>query len=178
MSTNRDLQHPHDEDWMQEALALARVAGENGEVPVGAVVVENGMVIGRGRNQPITAVDPTAHAEIAALRDAAETRGNYRLPAATLYTTLEPCAMCAGAIIQARLARVVFGACDERAGAVQSVFSILTEPSLNHRVVVTDGVEGESSASLLRHFFRARRNASAACGGTSEPASLISEEST
>ncbi|NNC23158.1 tRNA adenosine(34) deaminase TadA [Salinisphaera sp. USBA-960] len=147
-----------DEQWMNEALDLARRAGQAGEVPVGAVLVRDECVIGVGRNQPIGATDPSAHAEIGALRDAAARTGNYRLPGATLYTTLEPCAMCAGAIIQARLARVVFGALDERAGAVQSVFSVLSEPRLNHRVAVEAGVGADASRHLLRSFFRARRS--------------------
>ena len=146
--------------WMREALALARRAGEAGEVPVGAVVVCDDAIVGRGWNRPIAARDATAHAEIDALRDACARRGNYRLPDCTLYATLEPCSMCAGAIVHARIARVVYGADDFRAGGVHSIFSILDEPRLNHRVAHRGGVLAEDSAALLRRFFRARRGGS------------------
>ncbi|ROO25147.1 CRISPR-associated protein Csn1 [Salinisphaera orenii YIM 95161] len=146
--------------WMREALALARRAGEAGEVPVGAVVVCDDAILGRGWNRPIAARDATAHAEIDALRDACARRGNYRLPDCTLYATLEPCSMCAGAIVHARIARVVYGADDFRAGGVHSIFSILDEPRLNHRVAHRGGVLAEDSAALLRRFFRARRGGS------------------
>lgn len=146
--------------WMREALALARRAGEAGEVPVGAVVVCDDAIVGRGWNRPIAARDATAHAEIDALRDACARRGNYRLPDCTLYATLEPCSMCAGAIVHARIARVVYGADDFRAGGVHSIFSILDEPRLNHRVAHRGGVLAEESAALLRRFFRARRGGS------------------
>ncbi|ROO28868.1 CRISPR-associated protein Csn1 [Salinisphaera orenii MK-B5] len=146
--------------WMREALALARRAGEAGEVPVGAVVVCDDAIVGRGWNRPIAARDATAHAEIDALRDACARRGNYRLPDCTLYATLEPCSMCAGAIGHARIARVVYGADDFRAGGVHSIFSILDEPRLNHRVAHRGGVLAEESAALLRRFFRARRGGS------------------
>ncbi|WP_123592292.1 tRNA adenosine(34) deaminase TadA [Salinisphaera orenii] len=145
---------------MREALALARRAGEAGEVPVGAVVVCDDAILGRGWNRPIAARDATAHAEIDALRDACARRGNYRLPDCTLYATLEPCSMCAGAIVHARIARVVYGADDFRAGGVHSIFSILDEPRLNHRVAHRGGVLAEDSAALLRRFFRARRGGS------------------
>ncbi|MDA3922204.1 MAG: tRNA adenosine(34) deaminase TadA [Salinisphaera sp.] len=148
-----------DSDWMRLALALAEAAGADGEVPVGAVVVQNGQVIGEGRNMPIAHQDATAHAEILALRHACLAIGNYRLPGATLYCTLEPCAMCAGAIGHARIARVVYGADDFRAGAVHSIFAVLDEPRLNHRVAHTGGVLADDSAALLRSFFRARRGA-------------------
>ncbi len=143
--------------WMDAALALAREAESRGEVPVGAVVVRDGVVIGRGGNAPIAGNDPTAHAEIAALRDAARATGNYRLPGCTLYCTLEPCAMCAGAILHARIGRVVFGARDPKTGAAGSVIDLFTEPRLNHHAVVESGVRGEECASLLSAFFAARR---------------------
>jgi tRNA(adenine34) deaminase len=146
-----------DRQWMQEALRLASLAEAAGEVPVGAVLVRAGEVIGEGWNQPIGTHDPTAHAEIVALRDAAQRLGNYRLPDTTLYVTLEPCAMCSGAIIHARVARVVFGAYDPRAGAAGSVFEILTTDKLNHRVAVEGGLEAEHAAACLQRFFKARR---------------------
>jgi tRNA(adenine34) deaminase len=142
---------------MRHALLLARHAEENGEVPVGALVVQGGEVIGEGWNQPIVAHDPSAHAEIVALRAAAQRVQNYRLPDAVLYVTLEPCAMCAGAIVQARVARVVFGAPDPKGGAAGSVFSLLTGERLNHRAEVTAGVLAEECAALLRQFFVRRR---------------------
>lgn len=145
--------------WMDEALALAEHAATAGEVPVGAVVVRDGRIIGSGCNQPIGRHDPSAHAEIIALRDAAQAVGNYRLPGATLYATLEPCAMCAGAAVQARIARLVFGAADARAGAVGSVFSIPDDSRLNHRVEIAPQVRAEASRELLQGFFRARRGA-------------------
>lgn len=146
-----------DEHWLGYALQLAEQAAQQGEVPVGAVVVLNEQVIGSGWNQPISACDPTAHAEIIALRQAAQQLKNYRLPEASLYATLEPCAMCAGAIIQARIKRVIFGAYDPRAGAVGSVFNILQEQQLNHRVECLGGVLAAPSAKLLQDFFKARR---------------------
>ena len=142
---------------MQRALALARQAAAQEEVPVGAVLVRDGVVLGEGANRPIGACDPTAHAEILALRAAAERAGNYRLPGSTLYVTLEPCAMCAGALVQARVARVVYGAGDSRNGACGSVFDVLRSPTLNHRAEITGGVLAEDCAGLLRDFFRARR---------------------
>jgi tRNA(adenine34) deaminase len=147
----------NDRHWMHEALALARHAQAQGEVPVGALVVRDGAVLGRGWNSPIAACDPTAHAEIRALRAACHRVGNYRLPGATLYATLEPCTMCAGAIIQGRIARLVYGADDLRAGAVHSLFAVFDEPRLNHRVAYTGGVHADESTRLLRAFFRARR---------------------
>lgn len=146
-----------DDYWMRCALALAESAAAAGEVPVGAVVVQNGQSIGEGANAPIATRDASAHAEIRAIRQACETLANYRLPGATLYCTLEPCAMCAGAIGHARIDRVVYGADDFRAGAVHSIFSILDEPRLNHRVTHVGGVLAAESAALLRAFFRARR---------------------
>ncbi|MAS10601.1 tRNA adenosine(34) deaminase TadA [Salinisphaera sp.] len=148
-----------DRRWMQHALALARRAEAAGEVPVGAVVVRDDRLLGEGWNCPIAEHDATAHAEIRALRAACAAVGNYRLPGATLYATLEPCAMCAGAIGHARIERVVYGADDFRAGAVHSIFSVFDEARLNHRVAHVGGVLAEESAALLRAFFRARREA-------------------
>jgi tRNA(adenine34) deaminase len=150
---------PTDGDWMGEALALARAAGARGEVPVGAVVVRDGIVIGRGGNTPIAASDPTAHAEIAALRDAGRALGNYRLPGCELFVTLEPCAMCAGAIMHARLARLVFGARDPKTGACGSVVDLFAERRLNHHTTVTSGVRADECGALLSGFFAARRAA-------------------
>ncbi len=148
-------QHPV---FMARALELARHAEAEGEVPVGAVLVRAGAVIGEGWNRPIGALDPTAHAEIMALRDAARRVGNYRLPDTTLYVTLEPCPMCAGAIVHARVAKVVFGAADPRSGAAGSVFDLLpSDRRFNHRTAVEGGVLADACASLLRSFFRARR---------------------
>lgn len=148
---------PQDHRFMQRALQLARQAFEAGEVPVGAVVTVGDAIIGEGRNATIKACDPTAHAEVTALRAAAADQKNYRLPAATLYTTLEPCPMCAGAIVLARIARVVFATHDPRAGSGGSVFNLLQAGELNHRCEVETGLCAEQSANLLREFFRARR---------------------
>jgi tRNA(adenine34) deaminase len=145
---------------MREALAEARRALQAGEVPVGAVVAVDGVVVGRGHNQPIVAGDPTAHAEVIALRQAARACGNYRLTGATLYATVEPCPMCAGAALQARVARLVYGAADVKAGAVESLFRLLDDPRLNHRVRVTAGVLADESAALLSRFFETRRHGS------------------
>jgi tRNA(adenine34) deaminase len=147
-----------DRYWMGRALDLARHAAEAGEVPVGAVVVRDDEVLGEGWNQPIGACDPTAHAEVLALRTAAAQVGNYRLVDSTLYVTLEPCPMCAGAIVHARVARVVFGAGDPRAGAAGAVFNLLQSEALNHRAEVIGGVLGDACGALLRDFFRARRS--------------------
>ena len=147
-----------DEEYMREALALAAEAETRGEVPVGALVVRDGEIIGRGGNQPIVAHDPTAHAEVIALRDAAARSGNYRLPGATLYVTLEPCAMCAGAIMHARISRVVFGARDPKTGACGSVVDLFATP-LNHHAVVESGVLSEECGTRLSAFFSARRKA-------------------
>jgi tRNA(adenine34) deaminase len=152
------MDEEHDDfRFMQHALQLAARAEEEGEVPVGAVVVREGKVLGEGWNRPIGLRDPTAHAEILALRDAARALDNYRLTGTTLYATLEPCAMCSGAIIHARVARVVYAARDPRAGAAGSVFDILTGDRLNHRVEVTGGVCATAAATRLQQFFRARR---------------------
>ncbi|MCP5301195.1 MAG: tRNA adenosine(34) deaminase TadA [Chromatiaceae bacterium] len=147
-----------DEDFMRRALALAHEAQVHGEVPVGALVVADGAIIGEGWNRPIGSNDPTAHAEIVALRDAATALENYRLPGTTLYVTLEPCPMCAGAIIHARVDRVVYAAQDPRAGAAGSVFDLLpSDGRFNHQTACEGGLLAEESAELLRAFFRARR---------------------
>jgi tRNA(adenine34) deaminase len=146
-----------DDLFMRAALALAEEAGAAGEVPVGAVVVKAGEIVGRGYNHPISAHDPTAHAEVVALRDAAQRLGNYRLGGCELYVTLEPCAMCAGAIMHARIARVVFGAADPKTGACGSVTDLFAEPRLNHHAVVTPGVLAAEAGALLHGFFAARR---------------------
>ncbi len=142
---------------MRLALREAERARREQEVPVGAIVVRDGRVIARAHNRPIRLKDPTAHAEVLALRRAARKVGNYRLTDCTLYVTIEPCAMCAGAIVQARLMRVVFGASDPKAGAGGSVLSVLDHPKLNHRVEVVKGVLAEDCVSILRDFFRRRR---------------------
>lgn len=143
--------------FMQRALDLARRAEEEGEVPVGAVLVRDGTILSEGWNRPIGARDPTAHAEIVALRAGAARVDNYRLPGTTLYVTLEPCPMCAGAIVQARIARVVYGTPDPLAGSAGTVFNLLTSEALNHRAEVTAGVLQEQCAARLREFFRRRR---------------------
>ena len=154
------IQHPDADDrFMREALALAREAETHGEVPVGAVVVVNGEIVGRGFNSPIASSDPTAHAEILALREAAAALRNYRLEKATLYATLEPCVMCAGALVAARVGTLVFGARDLRFGGVRSKFQIADSPLLNHRVEVVEGVLGAEATALLQRFFHARRMA-------------------
>jgi tRNA(adenine34) deaminase len=146
-----------DDDWMGEALALAVVAQQRGEVPVGAIVVCESAVVGRGGNSPIAHHDPTAHAEMGALREAGRTLGNYRLPGCALYVTLEPCAMCAGAIMHARVSRLVFGARDPKTGACGSVVDLFADPRLNHHTVVTGGMRADECAALLSAFFSARR---------------------
>ena len=149
-----------DEVFMREALALARQAGVSGEVPVGAVVVKDGAVVGRGYNRPVASRDPTAHAEVMALRGAAERIGNYRLADCILYVTLEPCAMCAGAIMNARIRGVVYGAADPKSGACGSVVDLFAENRLNYHTTVVGGVMAEEAATLLQDFFSARRRAS------------------
>jgi tRNA(adenine34) deaminase len=144
------------EPFMRQALALAARARDEGEVPVGAVVVVSGAVVGRGSNRPIRTQDPTAHAEVVALREAAACARNYRLTGATLYVTLEPCLMCVGALVQARVGTVVFGADDPKTGAVRSLIDPNALP-LNHRFAVVPGVLGEECGALVRDFFRARR---------------------
>ncbi len=142
---------------MRAALELAEQAGAAGEVPIGAVVVREGKIIGRGYNQPISRHDPTAHAEIMAMRDAAQHLGNYRLVDCELFVTLEPCCMCAGAIMHARIARVVFGAPDPKSGACGSVIDLFGAPRLNHHTQVSGGVLAAESGALLREFFADRR---------------------
>ena len=146
-----------DEAYMRRALELARHAEEAGEVPVGALVVLNDEIIGEGWNQPIVTHDPTAHAEIVALRAAAVCMKNYRIPDAVLFVTLEPCAMCAGAMVHARIVRVVYGAADPKSGAAGSVFNLLESSTLNHRTQITRGVLAEECGEMLRKFFAARR---------------------
>ncbi|MGH9712051.1 MAG: tRNA adenosine(34) deaminase TadA [Candidatus Acidiferrales bacterium] len=143
--------------FMQAALEEARLASDRGEVPIGAVIVHEGRIIARAGNRTIADCDPTAHAEIVALRAAAQKIKNYRLLDTTLYVTIEPCSMCAGAMIQARIARLVYGADDVKGGAVRSCFSILDHPQLNHRVEVTSGVLADESAAFLKQFFAPRR---------------------
>ncbi len=146
-----------DEEWMREAIAEAREAERRGEVPVGAVGVRGGECVARGGNRTIAECDPTAHAEIVALRAAALAAKNHRLEGVTLYVTVEPCAMCAGAIVQARVDRVVYGADDPKGGAFRSCFAVLTSPMVNYRVDVTPGVLAEECAGLLQAFFEAKR---------------------
>ena len=146
-----------DADFMKMALEEARLAAEAGEVPIGAVIVHEGRVLARAGNRTIRDCDPTAHAEIVALREAARCLRNYRLAATTLYVTLEPCAMCAGAMVQARIARVVYGADDPKGGAVRTCFNVLSHAKLNHQVDITAGVLAEESAEALQKFFMARR---------------------
>lgn len=150
-----------DDDYMGIALDLAREAATLGEVPVGAIVVKEGEIVGRGCNQPIGRHDPTAHAEVMALRDAAARLGNYRIPGCTLYVTLEPCAMCIGAIFHARIGRVVFGACDPKTGAAGSVIDLFAAEKLNHHAEVVGGVRAEECGALLSSFFAARRQKTA-----------------
>jgi tRNA(adenine34) deaminase len=146
-----------DTDFMRLALELARQAEQAGEVPVGAVVVKNGAVVGRGSNAPISQQDPSAHAEMLALRDAARNLGNYRLVGCELFVTLEPCVMCVGAIFHARIARVVFGASDLKTGAAGSVVNLFNTAQLNHHARIEGGVLGEECSAVLSHFFAARR---------------------
>jgi tRNA(adenine34) deaminase len=146
-----------DIEFMREALAEAREAAERGEVPIGAVLALDDRIIARAGNRTISDCDPTAHAEIVALRAASKIIGNYRLLGTTLYVTIEPCAMCCGAMIQARISRLVYGADDVKAGAVRSCFSVLEHPQLNHRVAASSGVLAEDSAAILKEFFSVRR---------------------
>jgi tRNA(adenine34) deaminase len=146
-----------DLEAMQAALAEARAAADAGEVPIGAVAVSGGAIIARGQNSVIRTNDPTAHAEVVALREAAVALGNYRLSGVTLYVTLEPCAMCAGAMIHARIDRLVYGAADPKAGAAVSVLEVLNHPRLNHQMQVEQGILAAEAAELLRSFFRERR---------------------
>ena len=154
---NDDSTTCSDELWMEEALRIAQRALDAGEVPVGAIVVRAGKIVGRGWNRNLTDVDPTAHAEILALREAGARVGNHRLGDCELFATIEPCAMCAGAMVHARLRRLVYGADDPKAGAVQSVLQVLNHPQLNHQMEVTRGVLATRCAELLQSFFRQRR---------------------
>jgi tRNA(adenine34) deaminase len=156
MSAN-PAQHELDELYMRRALELAACAEAEGEVPVGAVLVANGAVVAESWNRCITLSDPAGHAEVLVLRAGGQALGNYRLPGATLYVTLEPCAMCAGAMVHARIARLVYGAADPKTGAAGSVFDLLRAPALNHRVEVTPGVLSDECGAMLRAFFLARR---------------------
>lgn len=153
----QNFRRESDVSWMQEALKLAQQAAGMGEVPVGALVVLDGEIIGRGANQMISSQDPSAHAEITALRDAAARLGNYRLPGATLFVTVEPCTMCAGALVHARIQELVYGAPEPVAGAVASTAKVLDNPALNHRVQVRAGVMAEECSALIKAFFRERR---------------------
>jgi len=146
-----------DDSYIQQAMTQARLAAEAGEVPVGAIVVYEGVIIASGRNSVLRDLDPTAHAEIVALRAAARHLQNYRLTGCELYTTLEPCAMCAGAIIHARISRLIYGAPDPKAGAAGSVLDVINHPQLNHQLQVTSGVLAGECGELLRAFFRERR---------------------
>ncbi|MDX6725685.1 MAG: tRNA(adenine34) deaminase [Baekduia sp.] len=153
----RPMAMPDDERWMHEAVAEARSAVAHDDVPIGAVVVHGGAVIGRGRNERELREDPTAHAEVLALREAAAALGSWRVLDSTLYVTLEPCTMCAGAIVLSRIPRVVYATTDPKAGAAGSVLDVLGDPRLNHRPEVVGGVLADEAAELLRSFFRARR---------------------
>jgi tRNA(adenine34) deaminase len=145
-------------EFIQAALAEARSAAQAGEVPIGAVLVHDGEIVARGQNRVLRDNDPTAHAEIASIREAAKILGNYRLNGCSLFVTLEPCAMCAGAMIHARLDRMVFAAADPKAGACGSVLSVLNHPQLNHQMLVEQGIMADEAAELLRSFFRERRS--------------------
>ena len=149
--------NPGTEGFMREALAEARRAEALGEVPVGAVVVRNGVVVGRGHNRNLIDQDPTAHAELVALREAGRALGTHRLGGCELFVTIEPCAMCAGAMVHARIQRLVYGASDPKAGAVQSVMRVLNHPQLNHQMEVDSGVLGAECAALIQEFFRKKR---------------------
>lgn len=157
MTLASQSEHLADEFFMRRAIELAREAERAGEVPVGAVIVRDGIIIAEGSNRPIALRDPTAHAEMVALRAAAAGSDSYRLTGTTLYVTLEPCAMCAGAMVHARVQRLVYAATDPRAGAAGSIFNVVQNPALNHRITCTPGVLGDECAGLLREFFIARR---------------------
>lgn len=148
---------PTDNSWMRLALEQARRAADAGEVPVGAVIIKDGEVIGTGYNRNITDHDPTGHAEIVAMRQAAGHLGNHRLPGCEMFVTIEPCAMCAGALVHARIARLVYGAADPKAGAVSSVMQVINHPSLNHQMEVTAGLLADECAAILKTFFQSRR---------------------
>ena len=148
-----------DERFMRAALQQARLAFDDGEVPVGAVVVQDGAIIGRGYNQPITTMDPSAHAEMQALRDAASNIGNYRLPGATLYVTVEPCTMCTGLLVHSRINRLVYGTREPKAGAVESALQLLQQPFYNHQIEVLGGVLADECSTIMSEFFQLRREA-------------------
>src|SRR5437899_763134 len=153
-----ELRSRDDASWMEQALEQARLAGAAGEVPVGALVVKDGEIVGRGHNRNLLDDDPTAHAEIVALRQAAAGLGNHRLSGCVMFATIEPCAMCAGAMIHARLARLVYGAIDPKAGAAGSVLTVVNHPQLNHRMEVTSGVLADKCSEILTSFFQSRRS--------------------
>ena len=157
MANELESEPTNHERWMREALILAEQAANADEVPVGAIVVHNGEIIGRGFNQPIRSCDATAHAEIVAIRSASQFRNNYRLPGTTVYVTIEPCTMCLGAMIHARVDRLVFGATEPRAGAVVSQGSLIEASHFNHQLSFVDGVLAEECSSLMQRFFRSRR---------------------
>jgi tRNA(adenine34) deaminase len=157
MTTLADTDNTEDIRYMHQALTLAKIAAQQGEVPVGAIVVKNGEIIGQGSNAPIGLHDPTAHAEIIAMRQAAQHLGNYRLVDCTLYVTLEPCAMCSGAIQHARIAKLVYGATDPKTGACGSVVNLMSEPKLNHHTEVISGLLAEECGAELSTFFKQRR---------------------
>jgi tRNA(adenine34) deaminase len=163
--TEADIHIP----FMRQALLEAERAAGSGEVPVGAVVVQGAEIVGRGHNQPITAADPTAHAEVVALRDAARTLGNYRLTGVRLYVTVEPCLMCVGAMVHARVGTLIFGTREPKAGAVVSAQQALSHPTLNHRVEVVEGILADDSRELLQRFFHARRAATRSGPASGEP---------
>ncbi|HEY3767681.1 MAG TPA: tRNA adenosine(34) deaminase TadA [Candidatus Angelobacter sp.] len=152
-----DMQPRADADWMELALEQAALAGQAGEVPVGALVIKDGEIIGRGHNRNLLNNDPTAHAEIIALREAAAHLGNHRLSGCMMITTIEPCSMCAGALIHARISRLVYGSADIKAGAVGSVLEVLNHPRLNHKMEVTGGILADRCAEIIQDFFRRKR---------------------
>jgi len=152
-----ELRSEEDAAWMEQALEQARVAAAAGEVPVGALVIKDGQVLGRGHNRNLQEHDPTAHAEIIALRQAAAQSGNHRLAGCTMFSTIEPCSMCAGALVHARIARLVYGASDPKAGAAGSVLQVLNHPRLNHKMEITAGVLSDQCSQILQEFFRDRR---------------------
>jgi tRNA(adenine34) deaminase len=158
MTNDKQATKADDEFWMEEALRAAQRALEAGEVPVGAVVIHGGKIVGRGWNRNLTSCDPTAHAEVIALREAGANLGNHRLGDCELFVTIEPCPMCAGALVHARVKRLIYGADDPKAGAVHSVMEVLNHPRLNHRTEVRGGVLAGRSAELLQSFFRNRRS--------------------
>src|SRR5215469_1522075 len=162
LSPNAELRRSTDDAaWMRLALEQARIAAEAGEVPVGALVTKDGEIVGQGHNRNLLDNDPSAHAEIVALRDAAKRLGNHRLGGCIVYATIEPCAMCAGALIHARVARLVYGASDPKAGAAGSVLQVLNHPELNHKMEVTPGVLAEKCSEILQDFFRRKRERTA-----------------